>query len=71
MKYRAVDRENKGGRRTNGRRRFHYCRLELVPEPGATEVINTSHQDLTAVLEAVGGIDQAIDTTGVPAMISA
>lgn len=46
-------------------------RLDLALELGATEVINTAEKDLATALEAVGGIDQAIDTTGVPAVISA
>lgn len=46
-------------------------RLELALELGATEVIDTSKQDLAAVLESIGGVDQAIDTTGVPPVITA
>ena len=45
-------------------------RLDLALELGATELINSAEQDLVAALEAVGGIDQGIDTTGVPQVIS-
>ncbi|MCY4425970.1 MAG: NAD(P)-dependent alcohol dehydrogenase [Halieaceae bacterium] len=45
-------------------------RLELALELGATEVVNTAEQDLAAALEAVGGIDQGIESTGVPPVIS-
>lgn len=45
-------------------------RLALARELGATDTIDTSTQDLAATLEAMGGVDQAIDTTGVPAVIA-
>ena len=46
-------------------------RLELARELGATHVIDTSTADLDAELTKLGGIDRAIDTTGVPKVIEA
>ena len=46
-------------------------RLALARELGATEVIDTSRADLDAELTKLGGIDRAIDTTGVPKVIEA
>jgi len=46
-------------------------RLELARELGATETIDTSQTDLAAGLAAVGGVDRALDTTGVPKVIEA
>ena len=46
-------------------------RLELARELGATHVIDTSAADLDAELAGLGGIDRAIDTTGVPKVIEA
>ncbi len=46
-------------------------RLTLARELGATDVIDTSRQDLGEALVALGGVDQAIDTSGVPALIAA
>jgi aryl-alcohol dehydrogenase len=46
-------------------------RLDLARELGATETIDTSETDLAAALAAVGGIDRALDTTGVPKIIEA
>lgn len=45
-------------------------RLELARELGASELINTANQDLAAALEEMGGIDQGLDTSGAPALIS-
>lgn len=45
-------------------------RLELALELGATDAINTSEQDLNAALAEIGGINFAIDTSGVPALIA-
>jgi aryl-alcohol dehydrogenase len=46
-------------------------RLELARELGADEVIDTSEEDLGSRLAAMGGLDYAIDTSGVPAVIEA
>lgn len=46
-------------------------RLRLARELGATDVIDTSASDLVDSLQALGGVDQAIDTSGVPALIAA
>lgn len=46
-------------------------RLALARELGATDTIDTSQQDLATALEAIGGLDQAIDTSGVPALVAA
>ncbi|WP_068076630.1 NAD(P)-dependent alcohol dehydrogenase [Novosphingobium lentum] len=46
-------------------------RLALARELGATDTIDTSKQDLAEALTELGGVDQAIDTTGVPALIAA
>lgn len=46
-------------------------RLALAQELGATDIIDTSSQDLGEALAALGGVDQAIDTSGVPALIAA
>ena len=46
-------------------------RLALARELGATDTIDTSRQDLAEALAALGGIDQAIDTSGVPALVEA
>jgi aryl-alcohol dehydrogenase len=46
-------------------------RLELARELGATETIDTTEADLGAALAALGGIDRALDTTGVPKVIEA
>lgn len=46
-------------------------RLELARQLGATDTIDTSKQDLSEALQALGGVDQAIDTSGVPVLIAA
>ena len=46
-------------------------RLELARELGATEAIDTTHQDLGAALKAIGGVDHAVETSGVPSLIAA
>ena len=46
-------------------------RLALARELGATDTINTSEQNLAEALAALGGVDQAVDTSGVPALIAA
>ena len=46
-------------------------RLELARELGATDTIDTSKQDLAKALEELGGVDHAIDTSGVPKLIAA
>lgn len=46
-------------------------RLELARELGATDTIDTSQVDLAGALEELGGIDFGVDTSGVPALISA
>ncbi|WP_157219197.1 NAD(P)-dependent alcohol dehydrogenase [Flavisphingomonas formosensis] len=46
-------------------------RLALARELGATDTIDTSKQDLGETLQAIGGVEQAIDTSGVPALIAA
>jgi aryl-alcohol dehydrogenase len=46
-------------------------RLELARELGATDTIDTAQQDLSDALQALGGVDQAVDTSGVPALIAA
>lgn len=45
-------------------------RLELALELGATDIINTSEQNLDDALTVIGGINFAIDTSGVPALIA-
>ena len=45
-------------------------RLALARDLGATDTIDTSKQDLAEALAAIGGVHQAIDTTGVPALIA-
>jgi len=46
-------------------------RLDLARELGASDVIDTSRTNLAEALAAIGGIDRAIDTTGVPKLIEA
>jgi aryl-alcohol dehydrogenase len=46
-------------------------RLELARELGATEIINTAETSLDEALAAFGGLNRAMDTTGVPAVIEA
>jgi aryl-alcohol dehydrogenase len=46
-------------------------RLELARALGATHVIDTSNTDLDSELGKLGGIDRALDTTGVPKVIEA
>lgn len=46
-------------------------RLELARELGATDTIDTSQVDLAKALEALGGLDYAIDTSGVPKLVEA
>lgn len=46
-------------------------RLALARETGATDVIDTSREDLAEALAALGGIDFGIDTSGVPALVRA
>ncbi|RJG08269.1 NAD(P)-dependent alcohol dehydrogenase [Massilia cavernae] len=46
-------------------------RLTLARELGATDTIDTSKQDLEEALASLGGIDFAIDTSGVPKLIEA
>jgi aryl-alcohol dehydrogenase len=46
-------------------------RLALAKDLGATDVINTATEDLAAALAEIGGIDFAIDTSGVPALVEA
>ncbi len=45
-------------------------RLALARELGASDSINTTDQDLAGELAELGGIDQGVDTSGVPALIS-
>lgn len=44
-------------------------RLDLARELGATEVVDTSKTNLDEALTAFGGLNYAMDTTGVPAVI--
>ena len=46
-------------------------RLALARELGATDTIDTSKEDLAEALTALGGLDFALDTSGVPKLISA
>jgi aryl-alcohol dehydrogenase len=46
-------------------------RLALACELGATDTINTAEVDLVTALAKIGGLDFAIDTSGVPALIEA
>jgi len=46
-------------------------RLDLARDLGATHTVDTSKTGLADALEALGGIDFGIDTSGVPALISA
>jgi aryl-alcohol dehydrogenase len=46
-------------------------RLELARALGATEVIDTSSTDLDKALAEIGGVDHALDTTGVPKVLEA
>jgi len=46
-------------------------RLDLARELGATDTIDTKTQDLAQALEALGGLDFAIDTSGVPRLVEA
>ena len=46
-------------------------RLALARELGATETIDTTNTSLGTALTAIGGIDHAIDTSGVPSLIAA
>jgi aryl-alcohol dehydrogenase len=46
-------------------------RLDLARELGASEVIDTGATDLDAALTKLGGVDRAIDTTGVPRVLEA
>lgn len=46
-------------------------RLALARELGATDVIDTSKENLGDRLAALGGLDYAIDTTGVPKVLEA
>ena len=46
-------------------------RLDLARDLGASDVIDTSRVNLGEALTALGGIDRAIDTTGVPKVIEA
>lgn len=46
-------------------------RLEVARDLGATDIVDTSAVDLGEALAAVGGIDGAVDTTGVPRLIEA
>lgn len=46
-------------------------KLEMSTSLGATHTINTVEQkDLVAALQAVGGVDQIVDTTGVSSLIA-
>lgn len=47
------------------------ARLDLARSLGATETINPSEADLAAELAGLGGIDFAVETTGVAAVIEA
>jgi aryl-alcohol dehydrogenase len=44
-------------------------RLELARELGATDIINTAESNLDEALAAFGGLNRAMDTTGVPSVI--
>ena len=46
-------------------------RLDLAAELGATDIIDTSKDDLAERLASLGGLDCVLDTTGVPAVIEA
>lgn len=46
-------------------------RLDLARELGASDVIDTSAIKLDEALAAVGGVELALDTTGVPALLEA
>jgi aryl-alcohol dehydrogenase len=46
-------------------------RLELARELGATEIVNTADTNLDQALASFGGLDRAMDTTGVPSVIEA
>lgn len=46
-------------------------RLELARALGATDTIDTSEQNLVEALAALGGLDYAIDTSGVPKLVEA
>jgi len=46
-------------------------RLELAKDLGATDIIDTSQADLAKALEDLGGLDFAVDTSGVPRLVEA
>ena len=46
-------------------------RLQLARELGATDTIDTSEQVLAQALGRIGGVDCAIETSGVPALVEA
>jgi aryl-alcohol dehydrogenase len=46
-------------------------RLDLARELGATEIVNTSETNLDEALAAFGGLNCAMDTTGVPSVVEA
>jgi aryl-alcohol dehydrogenase len=46
-------------------------RLDLARASGATDVIDTSGADLDRALAEIGGVDRALDTTGVPKVVEA
>lgn len=46
------------------------ARLDLARDLGATDLIRTDLQDLAAALADLGGIDFAVETTGVPALVA-
>ncbi|WP_114951591.1 NAD(P)-dependent alcohol dehydrogenase [Sphingosinicella terrae] len=47
------------------------ARLELARELGASDVIDTGREDLAEGMAAIGGIDQAVDTSGAATLIEA
>ena len=46
-------------------------RLRLARELGATDTINTGEQDLAQAFAEIGGLDGAVETSGVPALVEA
>lgn len=47
------------------------ARLKLAAELGATHTIDTRHEDLTGRLKELGGLDFAVETSGIPAVAEA
>lgn len=45
---------------------LHPARLQIAKEIGATHVINGRDSDVVAQIQALGGVDYAVEATGVP-----